>query len=137
LEINLKGTGVDITNSWSQLPFSKKMLIVDYWTLCILLSNMLHILGFVFLIIPMDDVYVKQQDFMIGCGTSLCWLSVTKYLQYSKDFYTLPATMLGAGRQIFMVMISATPIFMGIAYFMMSAFAGDCYRFRSLDRSLI
>ena len=45
--------------------------------------------------------------------------------------------MLGAGRQILMVMISATPIFMGIAYFMMSAFGGDCYRFRSLDIALM
>ena len=45
--------------------------------------------------------------------------------------------MLGAGRQILMVMISATPIFMGIDYFMMSAFGGDCYRFRSLDIALM
>ena len=74
------------------------MLIVDYWTFVILLSNMLHIIGLIFVMFPNDSIYLKQQDFMIGTGTALCWLSLTKYLQYSKEFYTLPGTMLGAGR---------------------------------------
>jgi hypothetical protein len=112
------------------------MLIVDWWTICIIISNLLHVLGFIFLLSQVEEVFVRQQDLMIGCGTGLCWLSLTKYLQYSPEMYALPATMLGAGRQILLALISSMPIFVGVAYFCMSLFGGYTGRFRSLEASL-
>jgi hypothetical protein len=39
-------------NTWEQLPFKQKMLLVDYWTLVIILSNLFHIMGMCIVISP-------------------------------------------------------------------------------------
>lgn len=113
------------------------MLLVDYWTLVIILSNLFHIMGMAMIIAPDSETHLGTQDLFIGCGTALTWLSLTKYLQYSKSMYTLPATMLGAGRQILMALISALPIFIGLAYFAVSQFGSFSWRFATLRGSLI
>jgi uncharacterized membrane protein len=96
------------------------MLLVDYWTLGIILSNIFHIIGMTMIIFPDISSVLRQLDMIVGIGTALIWLTLTKYLQYSKEMYTLPGTMLGAGRQILLALISALPIFIGLAYFCVS-----------------
>lgn len=39
-------------NTWDQLPFKQKMLLVDYWTLSIILSNIFHIIGMLMIAAP-------------------------------------------------------------------------------------
>jgi hypothetical protein len=74
------------------------MLLVDYWTLTIILANIFHIVGMSMILFPAESLVIREQDKVVGVGTGLIWLSLTKYLQYSKQMYTLPGTMLGAGR---------------------------------------
>mmetsp|Transcript_10034 Transcript_10034/g.15271 ORF Transcript_10034/g.15271 Transcript_10034/m.15271 type:complete len:279 (-) Transcript_10034:836-1672(-) len=123
-------------NSWSQLPFKQKMRILDYWTLVVIFSNLLHILGAICVIIPDYFVNVASDDLLIGLGTGLIWLSLMKYLQYSNAFYTLPATMLSAGYQILQAAVSAIPIIVGLAFCCMGFF-GASWRFSSIHESII
>ena len=86
-------------NTWSQLPWSKKMKMIDSWTIIIILSNFFHIFGILFEIQPgtLINVYFSYIELCMGLGTFLIWLSLLKYFQYSQSFYILPATMLEAG----------------------------------------
>jgi hypothetical protein len=123
-------------NTWDHLPFKQKMLLVDYWTLSIIFANVAHIIGMLMILSPSSSI-IQSQNVIIGCGTGLIWLSLTKYLQYNKEMYALPGTMLGAGRQILLALISSLPIFVGLAYFCVSQFGSFSWRFATLRESLI
>lgn len=123
-------------NAWKEMPLKQKMKLLDYWTICIILGNLSHIFGLFFFISAHDLINVKSMDQLIGLGTFFIWLSLTKYLQYSKKLYTLPATMYRAGIVILVASVSVLPIMIGLSYFCMSIF-GLSWRFRDLSSSLI
>lgn len=41
-------------NTWSQLPWRKKMKMIDTWTIVIIISNWFHIMGVMFELSPQD-----------------------------------------------------------------------------------
>lgn len=121
-------------NTWSQLSWTKKMKMIDSWTIIIIISNWFHIVGIGLLLFPKDqsDAFKSNIEFFMGMGTFLIWLSLLKYFQYSQDFYILPATMLGAGSIIFASLVSAIPIIVGVSFFCMTEFS-FLSRFATLD----
>ena len=72
-------------NTWSQLPWKKKMKMIDSWTVIIILSNWFHIFGIIVQIIPQNTmhIYSGSVELLMGMGTFLIWLSLLKYFQYS------------------------------------------------------
>ena len=72
----------------------------------------------------------------MGFGTFLTWISLTKYLQYSKSFSTFPATLIKAGQVTLMAAISVVPMMIGLGYFC-TCFFGMSWRFKTLDGSVI
>ena len=68
-------------NSWSQLPWTKKMKMIDSWTVIIILSNWFHILGIILQISPSEviNIYKSYIELLMGVGTFLIWLSLLKY----------------------------------------------------------
>ena len=125
-------------NTWSQLPWDKKMKMIDNWTLVIIVSNILHIFGLMMELAPANLLGINFGflNFLMGMGTFLIWISLLKYFQYSQDFYILPETMLSAGQIILAALVSAIPIIVGIAFYCMTEF-GFVWRFSSLDNSII
>lgn len=125
-------------NTWSQLPWKKKMKMIDTWTIVIIISNWFHIMGVMFELSPQDQLKISNQtiELVMGLGTFFIWLSLLKYFQYSQQYYILPATMIGAGQVIMVALVSAFPIIVGLAFFCMTQF-GYSWRFTSLDRSII
>ena len=46
---------------WQELPFLKKMEVVDSWTFVIILGNFCHILGLIFFVVPDEYVSVTYE----------------------------------------------------------------------------
>ena len=88
-------------NSWQQMPFKQKMQLIDYWTVIIVISNLIHLFGVILEIQPDDEVISSYKNNLIGMGTFLIWLSLTKYLQYNKELFILPATFTNSAGIIF------------------------------------
>lgn len=112
------------------------MKMIDSWTIIIILSNLLHIFGILFEVIPDAVVFFSYIELTMGLGTFLIWISLLKYFQYSQDYYILPATMMGAGQTIIVALVSVFPIIVGVAFFCMTEF-GMVWRFNTLDKSII
>lgn len=66
-------------NTWSQLPWQKKMKLIDTWTIIILFSNLFHAFGLIFVMIPADILPVDEVDILMGLGTFFIYLSLLKY----------------------------------------------------------
>lgn len=68
-------------NTWSQLSWTKKMKMIDSWTIIIIISNWFHIVGIGLLLFPKDqsDAFKSTIELFMGMGTFLIWLSVLKY----------------------------------------------------------
>mmetsp|Transcript_7867 Transcript_7867/g.13191 ORF Transcript_7867/g.13191 Transcript_7867/m.13191 type:complete len:265 (-) Transcript_7867:555-1349(-) len=112
------------------------MQIVDYWTLIIIIGNISHILGCFFQFLPDQFLQISIQDFVMGLGTFITWLSATRYLQYSKSMNTFPATMISAGKIILLAVISSLPLIIGIAFMCLCQF-GMSWRFQTLSGALM
>lgn len=65
---------------WQELPFFKKLEVVDSWTIVIIAGNFCHILGLIFFVLPDEVVSVTYETQLIGIGTFLIYLSLMKYL---------------------------------------------------------
>ena len=68
-------------NTWSQLSWTKKMKMIDSWTIIIILSNWFHIVGIGLLLFPKEqnDTFKSTVELFMGMGTFLIWLSLLKY----------------------------------------------------------
>jgi len=55
------------------------MKLIDAWTLIIILSNLFHIFGLIFEMIPAKVLPVKTVDVTMGLGTFFIYLSLLKY----------------------------------------------------------
>jgi len=110
------------------------MLLIDYWTVVIIISNLCHFFGLMFLISPLELLSDEKKDLLIGLGTFLIYLSLLKYFQYSQEFYMIPGTMINSSKAIISAFVTFIPVFMGIGFFCMTNF-GLYWRFKSLDYS--
>lgn len=93
------------------------MKLIDAWTVIIILSNLFHFFGLIFVMIPADILPEKEIDVLMGLGTFLIYLSLLKYFQYSQDYYIIPATMISAGKIIMVAAITSLPMIIGLAFF--------------------
>ena len=66
-------------NTWSQLPWQKKMKLIDTWTVIIFFSNLFHGFGLIFVMVPADILPVDEVDILMGLGTFFIYLSLLKY----------------------------------------------------------
>lgn len=67
---------------WEDLRFSEKAKLFSYWSIMILISNILQIVG-AFMCLFRDYVGLSSLEIFVGLGTALCWISVTKYIEHS------------------------------------------------------
>lgn len=59
---------------------------------------------------------------IIGFGTFLKWLTITKYIQYDEELNILPATVMKVGLPIAQQFVATGPIVIGLAFFAMAYF---------------
>jgi hypothetical protein len=103
------------------------MIIFNYWSLVLLLANFVSIYAcLTYLLRPYIPFAYNQ--FFIGMGCLLTWVSLTKYIEYSGSLSILSRTMSHTIPEILANLLNSIPIFMGFAMLGVAVF-WNCYRF--------
>eukprot|EP01130_Rhizamoeba_saxonica_P016166 TRINITY_DN7417_c0_g1_i3.p1 TRINITY_DN7417_c0_g1~~TRINITY_DN7417_c0_g1_i3.p1 ORF type:complete len:493 (+),score=59.90 TRINITY_DN7417_c0_g1_i3:36-1481(+) len=114
LEKRFVSIGIEPITEWKDIPFRVKFEFFSVWNflscmgdMCVILSN-----G-----IGLYEAYgIPTSDFgriLLGVGTLLLFLNVTKYLEYYKKFYTLILTLKLSGVRVLRFIVSVMPLFIG------------------------
>jgi hypothetical protein len=117
---------------WRDIPGAVKFDFFGGWF-------MFESVGEIFIIIAtilglfQDDSGMPISDssrIMLGVGTIICFVNITKYLEYWKKFYTLVITLQGAAKRNMRFLVSVVPLFMGFLICGMIAFSPYSERVR-------
>jgi hypothetical protein len=109
---------------WEDLSFKDKALIFNY----ILIACICEICGCL-LFIVMNYIDNASPDFFVGLGCMLTWITLTRYLEHSKDYSTIPRILTKAIPDLIRNLINVIPIFVGFAMLGASVF-WKAFRFR-------
>ena len=63
---------------WGELTFGDKMKMFNEWSIVLIIANLFHIVGTVFLILNSSAIS-KNGAFLIGFGTFFIWTSIMRY----------------------------------------------------------
>jgi len=96
----------------------------------------MHIIACFFYIFPRWLIYLGTLKVLLGFGTFLVLLAITKYSQYDQRANVLPATVANTSGPMLRQLASTLPLMIGIAYYGMGAF-GQSWRFNRLDKSMV
>lgn len=113
---------------WQDLSLKDKALLFNNWSLVILLSNTLQIFGTILYILRYF-VPLFYSEFFIGFGCMLCWVSLTRYLEHTKEFSFLSRTISYAFPDVMRHLINVLPYYIGFGLLGVSIFWMS-YRFR-------
>lgn len=86
-------TTVKGLNTWNQLPYSNRLELYDAWNFVIAAGNFMHIVACFFYIFPRWLIYLGTLKVLLGFGTFLVLIAITKYAQYNQRDNVLPATV--------------------------------------------
>jgi hypothetical protein len=113
---------------WEDLRFSEKAKLFSYWSIIILVSNVLQITGAV-MCLSRDYVPIGSLQLFVGLGTFLSWVSVTKYIEHSPHLSFFSRTIQHAGPNIIRHAINMLPFFIGFGMLGLAVF-WPTFRFR-------
>lgn len=118
---------------------SKKLLkhpyrLLNLWNIFSILGNTIQLFGSIMsLYEPKDDLSFK--NILVGLGCFCAWINIVKYLQYSKHYFLLFATLYRAAPIAGRYLLGIMPIFLGFGFFASSIFYKSS-RFYSFSGSL-
>lgn len=113
---------------WEDLRYSEKAKLFSYWSIIILISNILQMTGAV-MCLYRDYVGLSSLQLFVGLGTFFCWVSVTKYIEHSPSISFFSRTIQHAGPNIVRHAINMLPFWIGFAMLGLSVFWAS-FRFR-------
>lgn len=103
-------------------------MLFNYWTIVILIANTFQMFGSI-LYVFRSIVPLVYSEMFIGFGAMLIWVSLTRYIEHSKDFSFISRTIAHGFPDVLRHLINVIPIYVGFAMLGMSIF-WQSYRFR-------
>ena len=102
--------------------------LISYWTIVIILSNLIHItvtLQQISILNPEIQSGIQQ----IGVATLLSWFSLNSYLIYSKDYAILANSIILSSVHVMNGLVGIAPVFLGVSALCVP-YLGSCFRFK-------
>jgi len=120
---------------WQDLKFSDKAKLCGYGSLFIILMNTVQIIGslnhlgeaFQFFggleqQFPMEGFRRSDPEILVGFGCLLAWVTIIRYMGYSKQYAVLYKTLQIAMPNVIITLICILPILLGYTFLGMSWF---------------
>ena len=107
--------------SWDRLSFWDKASLFNKWSLISLVGSICTIFGSFTYLFPWG-FQLKATEFNLGLGCALNWISLTRYLTYTREYSLITRTLQAAVPINLRIMVGILPIFFGYALFCMSVF---------------
>jgi len=119
---------------WNELTNMDKLKLFSGWSLVIIISNILVIIGSLFLMLNTKTVN-ETGELIIGLGAMLTWCSLIKFYENLKGYNVITSTLENSAEIFFKALAGVFPVFIGFGVL------GTCifwrsHRFNSLSTTL-
>lgn len=100
--------------AWESISFWDKYRLFNKWSVVSAIGNLLTIFGSIFYICNKWFPYYQAEHFL-GFGCFLTWISITRYINHTKDYALIHRTFSLSIPLVLKVMLGWLPIFIGFA----------------------
>ena len=106
---------------WKNLSFNEKLKLFNPWCIVIMIGNVFQFIG-AFSVLFSHSISLSFNEFVIGFGWFLAWITLLRFFDTDKKYYSAPRAIRAAIPVIFSTLVGIVPIFIGFSFLGMCLF---------------